>query len=328
VFARKPFSEAADVYLDERKPHVAERTHQLERNLLAPLRKFFQDRPVIRIRAEDVGAYQRARRETGISGRTLNMEIGVLRQIMKRSKVWGIVAEDVKLDRENTRPIAKVLTEEQKRLLFDTASSNHGWLVAYCAAVLAVNTTCRGIELKHLRWGDVDLFERAIVIRRSKTEAGHRPIPLNADAMAALSRLRQRAEGLGTAELEHFVFPACERLQIDPTRPQKTWRTAWRSLVRETATEAGRRAAKAALASGQRLSKAKAAYRQAVAPFHGLRFHDLRHQAITELAEGGASDATIEALAGHMSREMLEHYSTRTSEWPRSGRLWKSSQPV
>jgi integrase len=44
-------------------------------------------------------------------------------------------------------------------------------------------------------------------------------------------------------------------------------------------------------------------------PFHGLRFHDLRHQAITELAEGGASDATIEALAGHMSRRMLEHYS-------------------
>ena len=133
--------------------------------------------------------------------------------------------------------------------------------------------------------------------------------PHNADAMAALSRLRQRAEGLGTAEPEHFVFPACERLQIDPTRPQKTWRTAWRSLVRETATEAGRRAAKAVLTSGQRLGRAKTAYRKAAVPFRGLRFHDLRHQAITELAEGGASDATIEALAGHMSREMLEHYS-------------------
>jgi hypothetical protein len=31
--------------------------------------------------------------------------------------------------------------------------------------------------------------------------------------------------------------------------------------------------------------------------------------AITKLAEGDASDATIEALAGHMSRQMLEHYS-------------------
>ena len=39
------------------------------------------------------------------------------------------------------------------------------------------------------------------------------------------------------------------------------------------------------------------------------RFHDLRHTAITELAESGAADATLMAIAGHMTREMLEHYS-------------------
>jgi integrase len=182
----------------------------------------------VRINAEEIAVYQRARRETRISGRTLNMEMGVLRQLMKRAKVWSRVAEDVKLDRENTRTIGRVLTPEQKKLLFNTAASKDEWLVAYCAAVLAVSTTCRGIELKHLRWRDVDLFERAIVIRRSKTEAGHRPIPLNDDAMTALSRLRERAEALASADSDHFVFPACQRLQIDPTHPQKTWRTAWR----------------------------------------------------------------------------------------------------
>jgi integrase len=65
-------------------------------------------------------------------------------------------------------------------------------------------------------------------------------------------------------------------------------RTAWRRLVKETARRAGREALRAS---------------------RGLRFHDLRHQAITEMAEGGASDATMMALAGHMSRRMLEHYS-------------------
>jgi hypothetical protein len=40
-----------------------------------------------------------------------------------------------------------------------------------------------------------------------------------------------------------------------------------------------------------------------------FRFHDLRHQAITELAEAGASDDTLMAIAGHLSRRMLEHYS-------------------
>ena len=41
----------------------------------------------------------------------------------------------------------------------------------------------------------------------------------------------------------------------------------------------------------------------------GLRFHDLRHQAITELAEMGLSDQTIMSIAGHVSREMLDRYS-------------------
>jgi integrase len=41
----------------------------------------------------------------------------------------------------------------------------------------------------------------------------------------------------------------------------------------------------------------------------GFRFHDLRHTAITELAEAGAADATLMAIAGHMTRKMLEYYS-------------------
>ena len=40
-----------------------------------------------------------------------------------------------------------------------------------------------------------------------------------------------------------------------------------------------------------------------------LRFHDLRHHAITELAESQASESTIMAIAGHVSPKMLHHYS-------------------
>jgi len=64
----------------------------------------------------------------------------------------------------------------------------------------------------------------------------------------------------------------------DPTQPMSAWRTAWRRLTRE-------------------------------AGLGGLRFHDLRHHAITELAEGSASDQVIRSIAGHVSKEMLEHYS-------------------
>ena len=46
-----------------------------------------------------------------------------------------------------------------------------------------------------------------------------------------------------------------------------------------------------------------------VAGLKGLRFHDLRHHAITRLAEAGVPEQTLMAIAGHVSREMLEHYS-------------------
>jgi len=305
-FARKPFSEAVRLYLDERKPHVAERTQQFEKERLRPLEKFFGDNLLLRVKAEHISAYQRSRLAQGISGRTINMEVGVLRRMLKRAKVWAAVDEDVRAFPEHARQVGKVLTAEQKRLLFETAATKPEWMVAYCAAVLAVSTTCRGVELKHLRWSGVDLFNRVLNVRRSKRESGHRDIPLNADGMAALARLWERAQTYGATNPEHFVFPACENEHIDPTKPQKSWRTAWRSLVKETAKRAGNDAAKLAKQAGRDVEEAR---RRAAEPFRGFRFHDLRHQAITELAEAGASDATLMALAGHMSRQMLEHYS-------------------
>jgi integrase len=82
-------------------------------------------------------------------------------------------------------------------------------------------------------------------------------------------------------------------------------------LVEETVKRASENAAKEAERSG---GDAAVARKKAVLPFIAeggtrLRFHDVRHQAITELGEGGPSDAAMMALAGHMSREMLEHYS-------------------
>jgi integrase len=179
---------------------------------------------------------------------------------------------------ESSRPVAKVLTEEQKRQLFEAAASREEWMVAYCAAVIAVSTTCRGVELKNLRWQDVDLDRQDIIVHRSKTDAGERHLPLNRDAVVAFARLWQRAELLGSTDPEHYVFPTCQSAQVNPLKPQVTWRTAWRRLT----VKAG---------------------------LKGFRFHDLRHQAITELAESGVPDATLMAMAGHLSRKMLEHYS-------------------
>jgi len=44
-------------------------------------------------------------------------------------------------------------------------------------------------------------------------------------------------------------------------------------------------------------------------PFTGFRFHDLRHQSITEMAEAGVPEAAMQSIAGHLSKKMLDHYS-------------------
>ena len=52
-----------------------------------------------------------------------------------------------------------------------------------------LNTTMRACEIKALRWYDVDFLAGTVTIRRSKTEAGQRVIPLNEDALSAIREL-------------------------------------------------------------------------------------------------------------------------------------------
>lgn len=276
-YARLPFDKAADQYLKGREKRLAERTIQFEKERLVPLKKYFGGTSLGRITADSIACYQQARIDDGVSGRTINMEISVLRRMLKKAKRWAFMAEDVTRYPERSN-VGRALVADDKIRLFETAAANPRWMVADCAAILAASTTCRGIELKHLMWRDVNLNTGLLRVERSKNESGRRTIPLNDDALEALRRLRERAELVGSDQPDHYVFPACENNHIDPARPQKSWTSAWRSL-----TEA--------------------------AGLAGFRFHDLRHTAITELAEAGASDATLKALAGHITQEMMEHYS-------------------
>jgi integrase len=211
--------------------------------------------------------------------------------ILRRARLWARIADDFKSLREDKRGPGRALSVEQERTLFEVAASNPRWTVAFYAALLAANTTARGCELKGLQIGDVNLIEGTIRIRRAstKTDAGARIVPLNESALSAAARLLERAQKLGATQPDHYVMPTAlyqHKGEKDPTRssgydptvPMKTWRTAWRNLT----SEAG---------------------------LPGLRFHDLRHHSITKLAEAGVPDHTLMAIAGHVSREMLEHYS-------------------
>lgn len=96
----------------------------------------------------------------------------------------------------------------RRSALGKTAVMRPEWETAYLAAILCLNTTARGCELKGLQWSDIDLFGRTVTIRKTKTAAGERMIPLTSVATAALARLRTRAESFGPVEPSHYVFAA------------------------------------------------------------------------------------------------------------------------
>jgi len=286
--SRQCFEVALEAYLERRKLEVASKTYATDKHCGKALKRFFKDTPLRRITADRISDYQADRKrqkvnDREIGNRTVNLEIGLIRRILKKHKLWMRIADDVKELPEESNVGRALEVDEQKRLL-DLASTKSAWMGVYCAAVLALNTTMRSIEIKQLQWGRVDMFGKTLRVSRktTKTDAGDRVIPLNRDAIWALGKMWERALSYSKdskdIKPEHYVFCGFEHWEYKPKQPVKTWRTAWRSL---------RKAAK----------------------LPGLRFHDLRHSAITVLAESGQGDQVIKSIAGHVSQQMLEHYS-------------------
>jgi integrase len=50
------------------------------------------------------------------------------------------------------------------------------------------------------------------------------------------------------------------------------------------------------------------------ADIKGLRFHDLRHEAVSRLVEAGLGDQEVAAISGHKSMQMLRRYTHLRAE--------------
>jgi integrase len=267
------FEKAAAEWLIGREGRVAPATLRIGRESLKHLLPVFGARLLCDIVPKDVQAYQQSRLRESAQGRTVNIEVQVLQQIMKANKCWRHLEGEVHRLRER-KGIGRALTpDEESRLLAECAKADDS--ACYTTVVLALNTTMCKDEIRNLRWNQVDLFQGVLTVGKGKTDARTgRVIPLNSAAMKALA---DWGSGFPDRQPEHYVFPWCESKQTDPARPTKGWRTAWGNACKRAGLK--------------------------------LRFHDLRHTAITKLSESQASDQTIMSIAGHVSRQMLEHYS-------------------
>jgi len=287
--ARSNVEEAFTRYLVERAIEIQNVRH--EGDISKPVRAFFRAKRLNQIGADDVKAYQSHRIMQGRKPKTVNLEVGLLLRLLKRAKLRHLLADDVHMLPVKREP-RQMLTPAEKQRLFETAATKPEWQRAYCAALLTANGSMRPVELRRLLWHDLDPVNRILTIRRSKTEAGTRVIPLNDEAWAAVAALKQAADKLGTYALENFIFHR-EWPKIDGTMPmgRSGWRTAWRNLRKEAAKE----------------DKDKG--KPEMKWLANLRFYDLRHQFVTELCEAGIPEAVIRELAGHVDPAMMRIYS-------------------
>jgi integrase len=220
-FAKLAFHEAANRYLDGRQLELADASLKKERQLLVQPKRFFGRQCLHKLTTENLLAYREWRVKSGVGPAIINMEMGVIRRLLKKAKRWQFMGADVRPLKE-PKAIGRALDHSEKARLLSTAKTRPEWQNARLAAILAFNTTMRGCEIKHLRWRDADLLARIITVRKSKSDAGQRTIPINEVAFSALRELRERAQLLGSVEPEHFVFPACEHGYFDPTKRMKS----------------------------------------------------------------------------------------------------------
>ena len=143
-----------------------------------------------------------------------------------------------------------------------------------------------------LEWANGLIARGEVVVPKSKTAAGTgRLIPFSRRVCASLSLWFEQFRDAGP---DSFSFPYHKvglagnsrvpmLYDVNLSSPMGSWRKAWRLACR---------------AAGVR-----------------YRPHDMRHTFISRLAENpSVSEQTIKALAGHVSRQMLERYSHIRSE--------------
>ena len=152
----------------------------------------------------DIARYQQKRLEEGAAPKTINLEVGTLRAIMKRHRAWARVQEGVRIlpgQEEGGRAIS---AEEEQIVLRECAKSRSRSLAPY--VILAIETGARKSVIRTLHWKWVDFGKACIRFGKDKTpSSAGRIIPLNKRALEALKFWAQQ---FPERKPEHYVFPA------------------------------------------------------------------------------------------------------------------------
>jgi integrase len=107
----------------------------------------------------------------GVSGRTVNMEVGELSRAI--GKPWSTLWPKVRKQEERKDVGVALSPEEEQRLLEASSNANRRSSMAPVILRLALFTGMRIGEVTSLTWGQVDLNQRVVTVGKAKTD----PVP-------------------------------------------------------------------------------------------------------------------------------------------------------
>jgi integrase len=266
------FSPAADTWLKAKIAHLSPRSVIIERANLKHINPYFGKMLLCDISADDIAHYQASRLEQSAAPKTVNLEVGTLRAILRKNRLWASIQPDVRMLRVR-EDVGRAISQNEEGALLEACRASRSRSL-YPAVLIALNTCMRYSELRLLRWAQVDLTACTLTVGESKSESGTgRLLPLNDRAIAIFGFWASLFPGRTPT---HFVFPA-ERYgasgdgltvvyDSDPTKPIGRWKEAWESAKKRASVS--------------------------------CRFHDLRHTGCTRMLEAGIPFSVVATIMG------------------------------
>jgi len=293
---RWTLKETVDDWLTNRKFRVAKGTFSSEQSITRTLLRLLGENKTLQAISEFqvIRRYESVRLESGTSPKTVNNEIMVLKGLLQGAGLWHRVAQHYKPLRVPKSDVGAALRPEETRRFVQTVADSEPNAAAAPGALVSLRTGMRSGEIRQLQLASIhlDATNPFLYVRRetTKTDRGARYVALDRIACWAFRKLLARAKKLGATRPEHYLFPTLRQKHTrqtdplhggkgyDPCHPQTSWGEEWNKARRR-------------------------------AGISHRRFHDLRHTYITHAAEAGVPLAVTQAQVGHMSVQMVEHYT-------------------
>ncbi|HRO63608.1 site-specific integrase [Thermomonas sp.] len=295
--AGKPllFRDAMARYLAEVSVRKSSRTHYVDHTRSKPLLAFFGNIPLTQITPDLAASYREHRLQSKredprdpifqmpetLAPATVRLEMSLLSHLFLIAiREWHIGLNANPLSFVQRPPPSpgrtRRLSRQEERRLLREADRYCNPMTGWIIRI-AIETGMRRQEICSLQMHQVDLHRRIIHLTTTKN-GDARTIPLSLPAVEALSRAI--AHPNRPANSDYIFFG---QANVGQCHGIYSFWAGWDHVRRQ-----------AGLAT--------------------LRFHDLRHEAISRLVEGGLGDMEVASISGHRSMQMLRRYTHLRAE--------------